>query len=148
MNKTTLLSMASVFCSAFASEQPVVFPHPMPKPGLHLNMYNKTDLTAIVTTDTCTEIPAHSRKNTFMPMLEQDSDLLDIITSVQLRHDGEDATTIDCTYTEKNGESDNPIRADAPSFKKGFVYRMMIQHQESDNTCSFTLIPSPIVLPM
>jgi hypothetical protein len=145
MNKTTLFSLISLFCSAFASEHPSVFPRPIPKPGLRLNMYNKTDLTAVVTTDTCTEIPAHSRKNTFMPMLAQDTDLLDVIASVQLRHDDEEATTIDCSYAGSTGDTDN---TDTHSFKNGLVYRMMIQYQESDNTCSFTLTGTPVVLPM
>jgi hypothetical protein len=145
MNKTTFLSLASLFCSAFASEHPTVFPRPIPKPGLHLNMYNKTDLTALVTTDTCTEISPQSRKSTFMPMLAQDTDLLDVIASVQLRQDDEDATTIDCSYAGNTGDSN---RDGIPSFKKGLVYRMMIQYQESDNTCSFTLSGSPMIVPM
>ena len=145
MNKTSLLSLACLFCSTYASEHPTVFPHPMPKPGLHLNLYNKTGLTAFVTTDTCTEIPAQSRKSMFMPMLAQDTDLIDIISSVQLRHEDEDTTTIDCSYAGNTSDSD---RTGVPSFKKGLVYRMMIQYQESDNTCSFTLSGSPMIVPM
>ncbi len=80
-----------------------------------------------------------------MPMLAEDTDLLDVIASVQLRHDDEDATTIDCSYAGSTDDTDN---TDTPSFKNGLVYRMMIQYQESDNTCSFTLTGTPIVLPM
>lgn len=144
MTISMLFTAITLFTSTFAAELPQKFPRPLPKPGLHLAIHNKTDYPAMVITDSSTAIPAHDRKKLFIPMAAKGTLPLDTITSVQLHKDHDVKDIIECTY---DSDSDSEF-SDPTLLRDDMAYTMMISTNEDDDTCAFTLIGSRMVFPL